>query len=608
VQPNIVAPLEVIIHDLELRNELLFDLVQDNSFIENNAALCTACDMSLRKLVECGQMKRTTNIFARGYYKHGIYINLEQSKKPYVVVKMHHSKSSFPMPDWIKNPADEDFFERKVDDGAVHGQGTKRAPVDTIKPKTKKRRTDPWCKRNRKKSAKRKRNHEDGVAKKKKAKTAKRFKGGFVCEQVPGLYNTIDRIVTTVDWASLYPSTMVENKICYRKVLYDKALLDDPRATLCFVPINDTECIVFVTHYDGVEVMTITDLLVGQVMKERKRVRKAMKTMTNPFAIASANAMQLTCKVLQNSVYGYVGSTMAPFPCTALAAATTAISRWMNISARDVAMKRGYYCVFGDTDSLGLIVPLPKGHNFGQEEAIKYVHKEVTEYCDIITAPYGEPQEYELESMKFPHYIPSKKKKVYAAEEFANDVKNGHFKSKSLIKGFVFKKRGIFEGAAITSKAVLQTILDSGGRGQEIVDIVAQFLANFTTDIHDMVSLRQFILTVNLAANYKCENSPGQVLAAMILEEQGRAVGPGSRMAYVVTRTPGAEKLVEKISTVSSYLSKGKTIDAEYYLGKQLYGGLKQMLQLPQHVPVLEACKKLIDQRVGELCNLSMTL
>jgi DNA polymerase elongation subunit (family B) len=103
---------------------------------------------------------------------------------------------------------------------------------------------------------------------------------------------------------SLYPSVICGYKLCFRNVVYDKRWLEDPRATVMYVPLNDTEAVAFITHYDNVPVDTITDKITAVLMEERKRIRTEMKSVTDPFKLTSMEAAQLCCKVMQNSCYG----------------------------------------------------------------------------------------------------------------------------------------------------------------------------------------------------------------------------------------------------------------------------------------------------------------
>ena len=146
---------------------------------------------------------------------------------------------------------------------------------------------------------------------------------------------------------SLYPSVLCGYKLCFRNVVYDKKWLTDPRATIMYVPLNDHEAVAFVTHYDNIPVETITDKITAVLMMERKRIRKAMKSVTDPFKLASMDAQQLSCKVLQNSCYGYLGSLMAQIVCTAIAASVCAIAGYMNLTCRDTALEHGFAVVYG---------------------------------------------------------------------------------------------------------------------------------------------------------------------------------------------------------------------------------------------------------------------
>ena len=303
--PTCFSSLEDRIIDLERRTLLLRDITMDNTFIGNHAALSKACDMPLRHIVERGQTQRVLRNFYRDHHKYNIYVNQSQAKKPFVVVKMLRAETSFPDPPWIDNPPlqslyDPCGFKRQQQQQTTMKKKNKKMMMKKKKKKKQQQtsKQHPWTSKNRKKNKRKREEHEVKSKKIKKAKANKKaYAGGYVADPIPGLYATPEQGVITFDFKSLYPSCQVGYKLCYRGVLYDRKWLDDPRATLRFVPLNDDEACVFVTHYDGHPIETVTDKTTSTVMMERKRIRKAMKKVDDPFIKASMNAAQLTCKV-----------------------------------------------------------------------------------------------------------------------------------------------------------------------------------------------------------------------------------------------------------------------------------------------------------------------
>ena len=131
------------------------------------------------------------------------------------------------------------------------------------------------------------------------------------------------------------------------RICYNRKWLDDPRATKQYIPLDDTTCVVLISHYDNIPVQTITDKLVSSVMKNRKEVRTKMKSVSDPFILQSLDAQQLCCKVLQNAFYGACGSDTFAIPCTAVAASVCVIGQWMNKTVRYTALLNGCICVYG---------------------------------------------------------------------------------------------------------------------------------------------------------------------------------------------------------------------------------------------------------------------
>ena len=79
--------------------------------------------------------------------------------------------------------------------------------------------------------------------------------------------------------------------------MYDKQWLEDEQAELEYIPLDDTTCCVLVKTYAGQPVPTQLDRIIRDVTENRKSIRRKMKTITDPFELASMDAAQLSCKV-----------------------------------------------------------------------------------------------------------------------------------------------------------------------------------------------------------------------------------------------------------------------------------------------------------------------
>jgi DNA polymerase elongation subunit (family B) len=260
---------------LPIENELMHHLQLDNSFLLNNLAFSQSCDLSLFHIVSRGQQIRVFACFVRAYHENKIYINNEAFAQRHLVIKRARKDSSYPDDPWLTNPSLDSLRKEKEQE-----QEQEIVPS----PPKKQRRTTVASLFGR------------GTTTNTK-KDTKRFGGGFVISPEAGFYQDPEHAVVTLDFASLYPSIIKGSRLCTMRLVYDEKWLTDPDAELEYIPLDDNSCAVLVSKYKGKEVTTILDHIVFEVMQNRKRIRKKMIGITDPFLLQSLDAQQLCAKV-----------------------------------------------------------------------------------------------------------------------------------------------------------------------------------------------------------------------------------------------------------------------------------------------------------------------
>lgn len=374
------------------------------------------------------------------------------------------------------------------------------------------------------------------------------------------------------------------------RVVYDREWLDDPKCELEYVPLNDNECCVFVLSYDGVPVTSITDRITAQVGNLRKRYKKLMKKAVG-FRRKCLNATQLSCKVVANSLYGFLGSDTSGMSCTALAAAVCAIGQWQNKVARHAAMVAGCICVYGDTDSIMIIIPIDLSKYTTRNEIFAAVWSAAVKLAAETTKLYPHPNELEAESIKFP-FLLTKKKKTYAALEYDDSEQSWLRDPKVLIKGMTVKKRDRCPWVREIGKAAIHKDLLLKAPIQAWEARLRAHVAKFDDQPTTSDLLAPYIITCRLADTYADPTVVvGAVLAQMIERKTGIKPKPGRRLAYVVVyKRPSygqVLKLVDRTLPVAQFLGSGHRLDASYYLETQLLLALKQCFDIsPEHYQV----------------------
>jgi DNA polymerase elongation subunit (family B) len=547
-----LSPLPIRRAFISKELEVMCALQNDNAFIVNNLALSASCDLSLFNIISRGQQARAFACFARAYHNEGIYINHTQFEQPYLLVKKKRADSSFPDPTWIVNPP---LAALRVDPTTV-------LVSNPVPPK--KRRISVMELFGRKVSA-------PTVA-----KTEKRFGGGFVIAPDPGFYHRAWEAVSTLDFASLYPSIMQGYRICFMRVCYDQRWLEDDRAEKEYVPLDDNTCCVFIKSYDGVSVRSSTDRIVENVMQNRKRVRAEMKRTQDAFVKQSLDAQQLCCKILQNAFYGACGSETFAIPCTAVAASVCMIGQWMNKTVRHQAMLRGGRCVYGDTDSVMIQFPTSTILT-SREDILRDIYRQAHELEAVTTKMFPPPNAVEFETLKLPH-LQTTKKKTYAAHEYPPHAEGWNAPFTELYKGFAFKKRDRCAFVYRIGKTMMTHMLANTLSDGAIVQWLSSTIDTTFLLRPNEEQLSDFIITCRLGTDYKSENVLGLHLADQYELETGSRPSGGRRLRFVIV--PSDKKHFQSSVTPATFLRNNHELDAAYYLQTQLLLPLKQVLDL----------------------------
>ncbi len=184
---------------------------------------------------------------------------------------------------------------------------------------------------------------------------ADEYDGALVLPPRSGVY---DAPVAVLDFASLYPSSMIATNLSHDTMLRDDQP-DPPGVAVEAVTFKlrgrAGERLVtrrFVQagadgRHEGVLPRTLKTLLAS-----RAAVRKRIKALPggSDFEAAVLNGLQLAYKVTANSLYGQLGAATSDICCVDIAAATTAIGRSMLLKLRDfIENERGGDVVYGDS-------------------------------------------------------------------------------------------------------------------------------------------------------------------------------------------------------------------------------------------------------------------
>jgi DNA polymerase elongation subunit (family B) len=171
------------------------------------------------------------------------------------------------------------------------------------------------------------------------------YEGAKVLEPKPGYYS---ECITTLDFASLYPSIMIQHNLCCSTWVKNPAhqALKGPK--YLHVDVGARKYC-FVQHIMGIMPKILKTLLAA-----RKAVRKQMPQYekTDPFKYSLMDAEQLALKLSCNSIYGFCGTGFkGMYPCLPVSESTTYFGRIMIMRLKQTIEEKypGSEVIYGDS-------------------------------------------------------------------------------------------------------------------------------------------------------------------------------------------------------------------------------------------------------------------
>lgn len=454
------------------------------------------------------------------------------------------------------------------------------------------------------------------------------YEGAIVLDPIPGIY--VDDPISVMDYASLYPNSMISENISH-----DSIILDDKYDNLPDIRYTNITYDVFDVIDDkktkvGEKMCRFAQLpnnqksilprILMKLLSQRKHTRKKMqhksitlstsvtytglilsstdvdytllcnssnnkitilksdvieiKNMYNEFLIAVLDGLQLAYKITANSLYGQVGARTSSIYMKELAASTTATGRNLILKAK-AFMEDNFEgkIIYGDTDSIFVDFQISSRFNLFKEEAIQKSIEISVEASKAFKKTLPAPHDLEYEKTFWPFIILSKKKYVGNLYEF--DIHK--FKQKSM--GIVLKRR---DNANIV-KLVYGGIIDILLNKQNITDAVHFLQKSLEELIQGKFDIKNLIITKTLRKIYaNPERIAHKVLADRMKErDPGSAPQVNDRIPYVYIQNKSKHSLQgDKIEHPSFIIANNLQIDYIFYITNQLMKPICQLLSL----------------------------
>jgi len=441
------------------------------------------------------------------------------------------------------------------------------------------------------------------------------YEGAVVLDPKPGIY--LDDPIAVLDYASLYPSSIIEKNISHETYIENEELLpiigEDNYHTIKYQDwiyqgkgkgdtiekVNagtQTTCHFLKPEYmikhnmfdEGEKPIGIIPAVLDHLLSARKKTKQLMKNEPNEFKKKVLDGLQLAYKVTANSVYGQLGARTSTIFKMNLAACTTSVGRSkIDDASRGVelwAEKKGYPkpdVIYGDTDSVFVKFSREKGGKLLEgKEALKHCMTCGQEAGDFITNGIikrededggimkefhkpllQKPQDLEYEKTFWPFILISKKR--YTGDKYEFDINE----CKRDAMGIVLKRR---DNAPIVKHVfgnVIEKIMIEKDF-QAALEWLKETLHQIRTE---NFPLRYFVVTKALNSYYKNPQQIAHKVLAdrMAFRDPGNKPKANDRIPYAYIKLP-KEILYDYENPYKSGSRKGKPREKKVMQGDRI--------------------------------------
>jgi DNA polymerase elongation subunit (family B) len=433
------------------------------------------------------------------------------------------------------------------------------------------------------------------------------YEGAIVLPPKPGIY--LDEPISILDYASLYPSSMISENLSHETICLNKKWLGEEGAKnlkdlgLTFKDITydnykyikKGESVIKVINKskptvtcrfvqpkkdeNGIidETRAVIPRILKQLLGARKATRKKIPLEKDPFTKSVLDGLQLAYKVTANSLYGSLGASTSQVCFKEIAASTTATGRRLIYLAKNFVEDnyKNSEIVYGDTDSVFInFKPTDEnGNRLYGYEALKESIRLGTDAGIQISKLLEQPHDLEYEKTFWPFILLSKKR--YVGNKYETDPD----KYTQTSMGIVLKRR---DNAQIV-KYIYGGIIDIIMNNRNIKESISFLKKSLLELLNGDFPMDKLIITKSLKAYYKdSDRIAHKVLADRIgRRDPGNKPQPNDRIPYVYIqyKEKKGESILQgdKIETPSYIIENKAPIDYHFYITNQI---LKPVCQI----------------------------
>ena len=403
-----------------------------------------------------------------------------------------------------------------------------------------------------------------------------KYEGATVLEAQTGAYYGP---ITALDFASLYPSIMCAENLCYSTLVMNARYDNLPGVTYeQFGPHRFAQ-----RSPDGTAICSLLPVILTDLKAFRKKAKKLMAQAEGTPMEAVYNGQQLAYKISMNSIYGFTGASKGMLPCVAIASTVTMRGRQMIEETKNYVEQNfpGAKVRYGDTDSV--MVEFDVQGRKGQE-AIDYSWVQGELAAEQCTKLFKAPNDLELEKVYCPYFLYSKKRYAAKMYEGASDPKTGKpilkedgtrlVKFKKIdVKGLQVVRRDSCPFVRETLKKLLEMVLESSDPSP----VIAAAREAARDLIQGKVSMEKLLMSKQLASEYKVPTPHVTVRDKIRARAPGSEPQQGDRVAFVIVKGDG--KMYEKAEDPAWVKEKNVPLDFQYYFTNQFKKPVQDLLE-----------------------------
>ena len=387
--------------------------------------------------------------------------------------------------------------------------------------------------------------------------TDEQYQGATVLEAQTGAYYTP---ITALDFASLYPSIMCAENLCYSTLVMN-ARYDN---------LPGVKYEQFGPHRFAQGVDSLLPVILMDLKAYRKKAKKLMAQAEGTPMEAVYNGQQLAYKISMNSIYGFTGASKGMLPCVAIASTVTMRGRQMIEETKNYVEEHfpGAKVRYGDTDSV--MVEFDVQGRKGQD-AIDYSWEQGEQAAEQCTKLFKAPNDLELEKVYCPYFLYSKKR--YAAKMYEKN-KVGEIAFKKIdVKGLQVVRRDSCPFVRETLKKLLEMVLESSDPNPVIT--TAREAAKDL--IQGNVPIEKLLMSKQLASEYKVPMPHVTVRDKIRARAPGSEPQQGDRVSFVIVKGEG--RMYEKAEDPAWVREKNVPLDFQYYFTNQFKKPVQDLLE-----------------------------